>query len=416
MDNLSGLLSSSYNLISDAAPSPVEHASVRTSESKPLTSNECSLRKLTVFVGGSVGSDPYSSKTWSGTSPFLLNALDGACLLEKAVGIKVSEPVNSFLMARNFNRNRAAWRKHFYFDPAYRNALTRAAKGVKVDSPICLQIGAMFSLPEAFPDKKCISYSDGNLAELLNSGFGMDGISAKRIDQALRYEEQVSQQMTAVFTFSEHLRQSFISNYHVRPERVFNVGGAVNLTDIPTRDASKDYTVPRILFIGTEFNRKGGPQLLEAFRTVRPAVPAAELHIVGPAHLDQLPPGAICHGHLSKADPAQKLKLESLFRNSTLFVLPSLYEPFGIAPLEAMLYQLPCVVTDAWALREFVTPGFNGDLVAKGSVDDLATKLTQMLSSPERLATMGQQGRELALSRYTWPSVAHRIATTVRDL
>jgi len=374
------------------------------------------MREVTVFVGGSTGSEPYSPRTWSGSSLRLLKAMEAGGLLEKAVGIRVPKLPNALLMGKNLHRNRAVWRKHFYFDPAYRRALTQAAKTVQPASPVLMQIGHMFSLPEAFPGRKCVSYHDGNLPELLASGFGMEGVSRRRIDQALLYEEQAAQRMAAIFTFSEYLRQSFIKNYNVPAERVFNVGGGVNLTDFPEADPDKDYRSNRILFIGTEFARKGGTQLLQAFRIVRESIPSAELHIVGPTQLADLPPGAFLHGHLSKSDPEQHAKLESLFREATLFVLPSLYEPFGIAPLEAMLYQLPAVVTDAWALREFVTPGVNGSLVEKGSVEDLATKLTQILSNPERLAQMGRRGREVVLERYTWPSVVNRMAAVIRSL
>jgi glycosyltransferase involved in cell wall biosynthesis len=254
------------------------------------------------------------------------------------------------------------------------------------------------------------------LSELLNSGFGLKGISRQRIDEALRYEEETAGQMAAVFTFSEYLRQSFISDYHVPADRVFNVGGGINFSDFPAANPTKDYAAPRILFIGIDFARKGGPLLLEAFRVVREALPAAELHIVGPSHLDQIPSGVIFHGRLSKSDFDQKAKLESLFRDCTLFVLPSLYEPFGIAPLEAMLYQLPCLVTDAWALRETVTPGVNGDLVSKGSVDDLSMKMLQLLSNPESLATMGQNGRDGVLCNYTWSAVAARMSAAIQSL
>jgi alpha-maltose-1-phosphate synthase len=374
------------------------------------------MREVTVFVGGSVGSDPYSPGTWSGSSAFLLNAMREAELLDKAVGIRVPRLRNTALLAKNFTRNRAVWRKHFYFDPAYRRALTGAAKANPATSPVLMQIGHMFSLPDAFPGSKCISYHDGNLAELLSSGFGTEGVSRRRIDHALGYERQVAQKMTAIFTFSEYLRQSFINAYGVPAERVHNVGGGINLAELPEPAANKDYRASRILFIGTEFTRKGGPQLLKAFRIVRESIPSAELHIVGPAQVADLPPGAFSHGHLSKSDPAQRLALESLFRDATLFALPSLYEPFGIAPLEAMLYGLPAVVTNAWALREFVTPGVNGDVVEKGSVEDLATKLTQLLSNPDRLGEMGRKGREIVLARYTWPAVVERMATIVRSL
>ncbi len=379
----------------------------------PVSVTKSQKHKLSVIVGGSVGSEPYSPMTWSGASSFLLGALTDEGILDGAFGITLPKLQNYFHLARNFNRNKAAWRLHYYFDPAYRRDLSRVAGKAPVSSSLVMQYGHMFSLPDAFPTKKCISYHDGNLAERLKSGFGFTGVSAKRIDQAVQYEEQVAGQMAAIFTFSEYLRQSFIQDYRVPANRVFNIGAGVNFAEIPAIDLAKDYTAPRVLFIGIEFERKGGPQLLEAFRIVRDAIPDAELNIVGPEAISSVPPGVVHHGRLSKRDPEQKRKFESLFRGTNLFVLPSLYEPFGIAPLEAMLYQLPCIVTDAWALRETVTPGFNGDLVARGSVEDLATKMIRLLSDPRKLATMGSQGRERVLGSYSWAAVAKRIASII---
>lgn len=391
----------------------VVHFHLKVSYDLSQPREEFVVTKLRVFFGGNVGSDPKSPRTWSGSGLFMVNAMDGAGVLDGAVGIKVPRLRNSFLLAKNFNRDRSIWRTHYYFDPAYRRALSQAASSVSVTDSLPLQIGHMFSLPDVFPNKKCISYHDGNLAVRLGSGFGFKGVSRRRIDQALRYEEKTAAQMAAILTMSEYVRQSFISDYHVPPERVFNVGGGINLATFPPATPQKDYSAPRILFIGTEFVRKGGTQLLEAFRTVYDAMPSAELHIVGPSKLNDLPRGVVFHGHLSKTDPDQQRKLETLFRDSSLFVLPSLYEPFGIAPLEAMLYQLPCLVTDAWALRETVTPGFNGDLVPKGSVESLSTKLLQLLSHPENLATMGRQGRDFVLRKYTWAAVVDRMSAAI---
>jgi glycosyltransferase involved in cell wall biosynthesis len=375
------------------------------------------MREVTAFVGGSIGADPFSPKTWSGSSAYLMTALKNGETLDKAVGIHVPKLLHYGLLAKNYTGNREAWRKHFYFDPAYRRSLTRAAKRVPVVSPVLMQIGHMFSLPDAFPTHTCVSYHDGNLAELIASGFGLEGVAAKRIEQAMQYERETAEKMTAIFTFSEYLRQSFITNYGVAAERVVNVGGGVNLATLPGPDAARSYTQPCILFIGTEFTRKGGPQLLAAFRAVRDRMPSATLDIVGPAHVDHLPAGATLHGHLSKAVPEQAAKLEQLFRSATVFALPSLYEPFGIAPLEAMLYQLPVVATNAWALAEFVTPGENGDLVEKGSVEDLAAKLIALLyAPPEQLAAMGARGRERVMLRYTWATVATKMRKAVLAL
>lgn len=375
------------------------------------------MKPVTAFVGGSIGADPYSPRTWSGSAPFLFRAMSEAGLLESATGLELPRPVKALLLAKNFSRQRTVWRKHFYMDPAYRNALTRTAARVKVQTPFALQVGHMFSLPSALRNLRCISYHDGNLPESLKSGFGLEGVSRRRIDQALRFEEDTANQMAAVFTFSEYLRQSFIHDYHVPAERVFNVGGGVNLAELPPAQHHKDYSVPRILFLGTDFVRKGGPQVLQAFPAIRAALPTAELHIAGPHNgLGALPEGVYFHGHLAKSDPAQAAALESLFRQSSLFVLPSLYEPFGIAPVEAMLYQLPCVVTNAWALRETVRPGINGEVVEKGSPEDLAARIITLLSNPAGLAQMGAAGRQIALDNYTWTSVANRMKASLHQL
>ena len=364
--------------------------------------------KLTVFVGGSVGSDPESPKTWSGACVLLLRALDDARLLDRAFGVRLPRMHDVLLRLKNFHPDRARWRSRYYFDLAYRQALTRAAGRIPCQGNTLLQIGHMFCLPQVFSRQMCISYHDGNLAEKLKSGFGLKGQSAKRIDAVLRYEEETAGQMTAIFTFSQYLRQSFISDYHVPSHRVFCVGSGINLASEITLAVHKDYSTPQILFVGVEFGRKGGPQLLEAFRRVRHRIPKAELHIVGPHSTPELPPGVVFHGHLSKSIPAQKAKLESLYRTSTLFVLPSLYEPFGIAPLEAMLYEVPCIVTDAWAFRETVLPGVNGERVAKGDIENLAETMIRVLNDPDSLSAMGRRGREMVLRDHTWKAVAGR--------
>ena len=145
---------------------------------------------------------------------------------------------------------------------------------------------------------------------------------------------------------------------------------------------------------------------------MREKLPDAVLHLVGPRQLSvpaDLAAGVVYHGFLSKSDPAQKAKLDELFRRCVLFVMPSLYEPFGVAPLEAMVHQLPCLLTDRWALREMVVPGQTGDLVECGSVEDLAGKLHALLREPEQLRPMGEAARLFALEHFTWDKVADRI-------
>jgi glycosyltransferase involved in cell wall biosynthesis len=105
--------------------------------------------------------------------------------------------------------------------------------------------------------------------------------------------------------------------------------------------------------------------------------------------------------------------MEMLWRSASLFVMPSLYEPFGIAPLEAMLYGVPCVLSDAWAFPEMVTPGVNGDLVPSRNAGALADSLLRLLGDPDGLERMGQAGRELVLRDFTWPAVVRKLRASL---
>jgi glycosyltransferase involved in cell wall biosynthesis len=373
------------------------------------------VQDITVVVGGSIGADPYNPHTWSGSSRGFLDALKAKGLLKEAIGLRLDFTRYATLAARNFKLNRNLWRRYLFQDPAYRGGLTAALGRIPLKSRFSLQLGHWYSAKEAWPDHPCLSYHDGNLAVSLTSEFGWEGVSQKRIDEAFAFEKKTANQMDAVLTMSEYLRRSFIDDYHVPAERVYNVGGGMNI-DITETVAEKDYNSPRMLFIGVDFERKGGKLLLEAFKIVRKSVPSAELHVVGPAALGPLPQGVVFHGRLSKSNASEKARLEDLFRQCSVFVLPSLYEPFGIAPLEAMFHRIPCILTNDWAFQEFVVPGYNGELVAKGSVDELVEAMKKLLSAPSSLSRMGDNARKHVLERYTWPVVADRIAEVISSL
>jgi glycosyltransferase involved in cell wall biosynthesis len=275
----------------------------------------------------------------------------------------------------------------------------------------------MFNLPSVLRGRsKCMSYHDGNILESLASGYGLEGVPKKVIDRAVEYEREAAHSVDLVLTMSEYLRQSFITGFGVPADRVVRVGCGINQTSIPEIPPDKDYDTAEVLFVGVEFERKGGQQLLRAFAEVIQRIPRAKLHIVGPAAVPVLPAlkdNVVLHGFLRKSDPNDAAKLNELYKRCCVLVLPSLYEPFGIAPLEAMTHGMACIVTDAWALRETVQPGVNGELVEKGNAGDLAAKLICLLSAPETIRRMGHAGREIAKEQYTWTAVARRISATM---
>jgi glycosyltransferase involved in cell wall biosynthesis len=375
------------------------------------------VRKLIgVIGGGNMGHDPWDPRTWSGISYFLLSELRRRGMLYKAIGVEAA-PITRCLRALvNFHFSYQLWRRRYYMDILYREALTRRlARLITTDdlSHDFLQLGGMLNVARIVDGRsRVISYHDGNLVQYLQSPYASRKLKKRQIDAALAYEREVYSGIDRIMTTSDYLRDSFIHDFKISRERVVRVGAGINLHDVPHEIPERHWDARQILFIGVEFARKGGWQLLRAFKAVRNRYPDATLHIVGPRQLavpPELSSGVQHHGYLDKNDPIGAATWQRLMRDSCLFVMPSLYEPFGIAPLEAMAHQIPAVVTNRWALREIVTPGVDGDHVECGNVDHLVAVLGKLLAAPADLKRLGENGRRKVLEWYTWPRVVERM-------
>jgi glycosyltransferase involved in cell wall biosynthesis len=376
--------------------------------------------KITGIIGsGMIGTDPFDPRAWSGCSPHFFRECEAQGVLNRAFGVELSRLRRLPYILRNVAPDRHVWRHRLYLDTGYYDALSRMiAQRIQardLDGAL-LQIGGIFHLRPLLPATTTIcSFHDGNIAQARKSPYFPTGISATRIARAVDYERRVYDSLDHIFTMSHYLRQSFIDDFGVPAEKVTVIGGGVNLDGVPDL-APRDFAAQRLLFVGVDFHRKGGADVLAAFREVRRALPRAELHIVGPATLD-IPAdqrdGVTMHGFIAKSEPEGRARMEALWRSASLFLMPSLYEPFGVAPLEAMLYGMPCVLSDAWAFPEMVTPGVNGDLVPPRSAGRLAETLIRLLTDPDGLERMGAAGRERVLRDFTWTAVVRKLRASL---
>jgi len=110
-----------------------------------------------------------------------------------------------------------------------------------------------------------------------------------------------------------------------------------------------------------------------------------------------------------------------LLSHATVFVCPSVYEPFGLINLEAMACELPVVATAVGGIPEIVVEGVTGYLVplpdtGYGLGSALAERVNAILEDPTRARTMGRAGRERVLAEFTWQAIAARTAALYASL
>jgi D-inositol-3-phosphate glycosyltransferase len=84
-----------------------------------------------------------------------------------------------------------------------------------------------------------------------------------------------------------------------------------------------------------------------------------------------------------------------------MLVMPSYYESFGMVALEAMACGTPVIASDVGGLSLNVADGFNGYLVDSGDVEELAYKITLLLTQDELRRHLGRQAR-LWAERFSW--------------
>lgn len=91
-----------------------------------------------------------------------------------------------------------------------------------------------------------------------------------------------------------------------------------------------------------------------------------------------------------------------------IFVLPSLYEGFGIALLEAMAAGRPIIATAVGGIPEFITHGETGLLIEAGNATALADAIEELLESPERASQIALRGQMRVRDRYGIQAIVRR--------
>jgi glycosyltransferase involved in cell wall biosynthesis len=242
--------------------------------------------------------------------------------------------------------------------------------------------------------------------------FDVGRMSQKLVDEAVANQKRIVHRARHIFTVSQWTRQGLIEDYGMPPERVTPVYLGANV-HIPY-DPSQKKIDHSILFVGIDWERKGGPLLIEAFKKVRQALPKATLSIAGCSpQINE--PGVTVHGFLDRREPEQYQKLCRLFQQHSCFCLPSLFEPFGIVFIEAASVGLPSVAIDNGSRREAVLDGETGYLADQPSPDAVADALLRLLQDPGRNHAMGLAARRYAAENFTWERVVSRIGAVIAN-
>jgi glycosyltransferase involved in cell wall biosynthesis len=223
----------------------------------------------------------------------------------------------------------------------------------------------------------------------------------------IELETSIYQRVRCNLVMSSFVRDSLVRDYHCDPARIAIVGAAPNMPPPASLPDNGDYSNRTVLFIGIDWERKGGPFLVEAFRKVLEKIPDARLVIAGCSPSITVP----------NVEVLGRIPLSAVSRlllSASVVALPSLREPQGINAIEAITHGIPVVASDIGGLPEVVKDHECGRIVPAGDAAALAAALIDLLSDPALCRRYGEAAREHAIARYSSAAVSKKMGEAIR--
>lgn len=361
--------------------------------------------------------------SWSGVSQSLVQHLRAAGHSVRSVDVDVRGVSRAWLALRTASRSRRRWSVRFHLGPrGFRERSRRFAALLRPfadQTDIVLQIGATFSAPPAL-GIPLVLFCDSNI-EISRTGIAgfseASVLSATEIAEIRAREAHVYARAARIFTMSDMLRRSFVSAFRVPADRLVTLHCGPNvdpaMVNSPVRPSPGP---PTVLFVGRDPVRKGADLLLTAFQLVRERLPDARLLLVGPSANGKSAAGVRYAGFLDRSSEAGRTAMNTAYASAGVFCLPTRFDPFGTSFVEAMLYGLPCVGPNAWAVPEIIEHERTGLLVPPGDPRAIADALVRILMDPTLQASMSAAARERAQTVFAWPTLIKRMSDTMRPL
>lgn len=380
--------------------------------------------------------DPQDKRAWSGTLFYTAQALQKYCGDVIHIGAPVqgnSSSKRSFYKKLRFLLKKYAHYNPFfsigrkYFVCEYRIfTAKRYAKlaNVALKSQSFDVLVAPASTTEiAFinTDIPIVLLEDATFASLYNYYPQYSGLPKRSVRSMHAHSHNAIHKASMLIYTSAWAAQSAIDDYHADPHKVHVVPIGANIEDAPAPEIieqKKKSSRCRLLFIGFDWQRKGGDIAFETLLALEQQGIEAELVVLG-----CVPPRRFSHKHLTvipyldKNDPTQYKELEQLYLSSDFLLLPTRNECFGLVFCEANAFGLPVISTFTGGVPEVIREGENGFLLplhARGH--EYAQVIARLYQDEQSYNDLVRSSRKAFDDRLNWDAWGAAASTYIIEM
>jgi glycosyltransferase involved in cell wall biosynthesis len=360
--------------------------------------------------------DPRDLRTWSGTPRHMLEAIEKRVdmrLVVQSLWPAWYRPLGralKLLSARRFEYSWSAW-----FSGLAARQTIRRLEAAKPDVVFAVALTDMAYL---FAGRLPVVYiTDAVIPDLLEYYEMFQAISPTAKRRAVEAEREAFEAALLLHVPSAWAAHSAIEKQGVPADRVVEIAWGANMPFQARAPRTLGAGPLRLLFVGTHWDRKGGPIALDLAAELTLRGIDCRLDVVGCTA--DVAPGSTAanvtfHGFVDKGTDAGRTMLDTLYAEANLFVLPTLAEAYGIVFAEAAHHGLPSLAYATGGVTSVVKDGETGILLPLGATGaDFADQVEALVQSPERYAALSRAALADARERLNWDVWAERLERAV---
>lgn len=310
-----------------------------------------------------------------------------------------------FLSIENFHRrifNRGFNRNHFIAKAV--SASKKLQKVLKTsDAEVIFAPTTIADLAFLKTNKPIIYLNDATFHQLLNYYGGMSGFGWLSKKTTV-FIEKLALQKSDFLIFSSNWAAKHAEDFYQIPKDKIEVIKFGSNTTAPDKIVEKDYSGEiTFLFLGVEWERKGGQIALDAIKILRDRNYPVKLQVVG-----CIPPVEEAEAmnvipFLNKNNPEEARQIFNFLQNSHFMFMPTRADCTPISFCEAASYGLPVISTDTGGVAAVVESGETGILLPlNASSEKYADEIEILIQNPEQIRALSQNAREKYEKELNW--------------
>lgn len=268
-------------------------------------------------------------------------------------------------------------------------------------------------------DIPIIYSTDGTFRLLSDYHNVFKNLTKKIYEEGDRIEQLTLDKAEKCVFSSQWAANSALRHYEKDEKKIEVLPFGANLKEWDSQKLEKkriDIDEVNLLFVGVNWQEKGGPKAVEALNYLLSRGINAKLHVCGvtPPVIED---SVIIHGFLDKTKDDDLEKLISLYQKADFFVLPTSFECYGIVMVEALSFGTPCLATDTGGVSTIIQEGKNGFLFNENASGlDYGIKIEEIMQNLDLYKRLSQNALHSYRNKLNWNLWGDRIDSIIREI